>query len=72
MFAQVVIKVARCNTADPTCANDTVFAQYEQALGRFNYSMQTHSMIINPGKTDYLVEYYNDKTFFSFTSQQGN
>ena len=56
----LVVNVTRCNSSDPTCANDTVFAATEAMMGRFIFVIPFVNVNINPGNQDYKKFYFED------------
>ena len=72
LFGLLRLTVKRCNsTVDPTCANDTVYAAYEAAFGKFDMMIAFVSTIVNPGKQEYKSYYLDTLTVFRFDSKLG-
>ena len=71
----IEIRVQRCdNTTNSSrvCANDSFIDFFVYWAGSVTVNVIYANPLINPGNTEYLGYYLEDKNFFSFTRTQGS
>lgn len=71
-YKRLVFLINRCNsTADPTCANDTVFLAHQAAVSQFELVMAVIKPVINAGNQHYKEFIIEQKHLFYFDSTLG-
>ena len=71
----IQISIRQCdNTTNSSrvCANDAFIDLYVQFAGAVYVNVVYVNPLINPGSTDYLGYYLEDKNFFTFSRTQGS
>ena len=63
--------ITRCNTSDPTCANDTLFSMIESAAKVFSFAVPMLATNVNTKSVNYKELYINEENIFHLTSQMG-
>ena len=69
------IRVKQCDNSTNSsraCASDSFIDLYVQFAGAVFVNMVYVNPLINPGSTDYLDYYLEDKNFFTFSRTQGS
>ena len=72
LYVRLVVRVDRCNsTADPMCANDTVFAAHLAAISQFTLVLPIIKQDINAGNKLYKEFIIEEQHRFLFDSTLG-